>query len=549
MSTVKRQPRGRWHETSLTYTAAIVVIAAFLRCWRISWGLSGSTRNLLGFPDEIISWLPYVRDFVPLSWTSFDKPDLHYPTLYGYLVGLTTAALRALGWVVVADPAHPLLHPSPGALLVARGISVTASLATVAIVGFTAARMYSRRVGFAAAALMAVTPFEVLYTHIASPDTLLTTCCAAAMLLSYLTAVGSSLWLAAAAGFAAGAATATKYTGLAMTVTVAWAVLENAVRHRSLRRGLALATLATAGFAVAFSLGCPPCMAHPDRMLAAMKTLAALTTLHQSGFHNNILVPALGWYGHPYLYQFVASLPFVLGWPMYALALAGVVVAVRAHTAADRVLCAAAVPYFLVMAGSMLVYPRYLLPVLPAFVILAARTVSVIRSRQARILVLAAVGTYALAFAASQVARFSLDQQRDVARWVAEAAGTRSPRNVRVGVPEMMLDYFRLTAPLARHGFKPVELTDGHWFDEPLDFFVLPEWYEIAIERDMPGSAAAVDLAKLRSGAAGYKQAAAWSSGYLQRDFYTTLDPAFAADLWQGEIGFNVYVRERALEP
>jgi len=96
-----------------------------------------------------------------------------------------------------------------------------------------------------------------------------------------------------------------------------------------------------------------------------------------------------------------------------------------------------------------------------------------------------------------------------------------------------MLDYYRLTGPLA----------DGHWFDNPLDSFVLPEWFEVAIERDMPDSPVAHDLERLRSGAAGYQRAAHWSSSYLQRDLYTALDPAFAGDLWQGEIGFTVYVR------
>ena len=45
------------------------------------------------------------------------------------------------------------------------------------------------------------------------------------------------------------------------------------------------------------------------------------------GFPNNTLVPSLGWYGRPYLYQLVASLPFSLDCPLYALALVGVGVA------------------------------------------------------------------------------------------------------------------------------------------------------------------------------------------------------------------------------
>ena len=46
-----------------------------------------------------------------------------------------------------------------------------------------------------------------------------------------------------------------------------------------------------------------------------MRTLAEVTSAHYSVLHNNILAPAVGWYARPYLYQFVASLPFALGWP------------------------------------------------------------------------------------------------------------------------------------------------------------------------------------------------------------------------------------------
>ena len=531
----------------LPCAAAIAVVAVALRCWRISWGLSGNTRYL-GFPDEVVSWLPYVRDFIPLSCSSFDQLTLNYPTLYGYLVGLTTSLLHTLGVITVADPGHPYLHPSPAALLVARGVSVAASLVTVGIVGLTAGRMFSRRAGFMAAAFMAVVPFEVLYTHIASPDILLTTWFAATMLFSYLVAVGSGPWLAVAAGFAAGAAAATKYTGLAAVVAVGAAIAERTLRDRSVRRGGTLLGLALAGFGVAAFLGCPPCVLHPDRMLSAIRTLAGVTT-HYSALHNDILSPTVGWYARPYLYQLVASLPFVLGWPMYALALAGIALAVRRHTVADRILFAVAAPYFLVMAGSMLVYPRYLLPLLPALVILAAGAADSIRSRRMRTVVLAGVWLYSLAFAGSQVARFSFDQQREVARWVSEAAGGRASDEVRVGVPRMIMDYYRLTGPFAEKGLRLVELEDGHWFDAPPDFFVLPEWYEIAIERDMPGSPVSADLDKLRSGAAGYRQTARWSSWYLQREFYTALDPAFAADLWQGEIGFTVYDRLASVGP
>jgi hypothetical protein len=92
-------------------------------------------------------------------------------------------------------------------------------------------------------------------------------------------------------------------------------------------------------------------------------------------------------------------------------------------------------------------------------------------------------------------------------------------------------------------------VNDGHWFDAQPEVIVLPKWYEIAIRRDRHSEAAAADLDRLKSGSAGYLEARRWESSYLQQRLYTWLDPAFAADLWQGEIGFTVYVREHRSGP
>ena len=186
-------------------------------------------------------------------------------------------------------------------------------------------------------------------------------------------------------------------------------------------------------------------------------------------------------------------------------------------------------PYFLVMAGSMLVYPRYLLPaLLPALAILAARAANSIRSTHARTIVLASVCMYSLAFAGSQVARFPSNQQHAVARWVRDAAGGRASHGVRVGVPHMILDDDRLTGLFAVAGMESHPARRRSLVRFPVGFRRLPEWYEIAIEREMRGSPVSSDLEKLQSGAAGYERGAAWSSRYLQQDFYTALDPAFA---------------------
>jgi 4-amino-4-deoxy-L-arabinose transferase-like glycosyltransferase len=514
-------------------------VAAWLRFWRLSWGLPEQA----GFPDEGWIFNRYAEAFTSLSWASFAQRVTQYPTLYGYLVGLTALALRGVGFV--EGTLAPL---TPGAFVASRSVSAVAGVLTVAIVGITASRMYSRRVGLAAAALMAVTPFAVLYVHIASTDVLLSALVALGILCAHTATCSERIGPAAVAGAAAGLAFATKYTGLAMAVLAGWVVVERWLAERSLRRAGLRALAAAAGFLGAFAAGCPPCVLTPATMLEGMQRLFVSMTLLAPSYSNNFLTPTLGWHGKPFLFQLVASLPFTLGWPLYAAALAGVVLAVWRHERADRLLLVVTAVFFFSMGRSRVVFPRYLMPLFPGLVMLAARALlATRRPRWAGGALLAAIWLYSITLTVTQVARFSFDQQRGVAEWIATSR--RPGQTNHVGFPAIALEYFRLTVPLRQRRLKPIELTEGHWFDEPLNFIVIPEWYEIAVARDRPNGQAARDLERLRSGEAGFRIGPRWRSTYLQRDFYTWLDPAYAADLWQGEIGFTVFVRDATTPP
>jgi len=266
------------------------------------------------------------------------------------------------------------------------------------------------------------------------------------------------------------------------------------------------------------------------------------TSVFARGCTNNVLTPSLGWYGKPYFYQLFASLPYALGWPLYALALAGIVVAARRRELADRIVLSAILPYFAFMGSQQVVFPRYLLPLFPGLIVLAGRALlAADRWHRVRGALFATVWIYSMVLTATQVARFSRGQQAAVAQRIAQ----RNLGKVRVAVPDFPLDYFALARPFAQAKLVQVPVTDGHWFDQRAEFFVLPEWYAIAIRRDRPDGPAARDLQRLESGRAGYRFVARWRSSYLQRDLYTHLDPAFAGDLWQGEIGFDVYAESR----
>ena len=511
----------------------IAVAAALLRCWRLSWGLFDGGW----FPDEGV-FSARAAAFVPLSAASFGlrADDFGYPTLYGYLSGAALAATHGLGLLPL--PVRPY---APDVILVARCLSAAASVATVVVVAILGRRLYGPAVAAVAAALVAVAPLSAMHAHIAATDSLLAAFVALTTLAAYALATRGGAWRALGAGAVAGVTFATKYTGLAFLAPVLWAVGERARRH-AVGNGVALGVAVLAGFTLVVPLACPPCVLHADRMLAAMTRLHTVTEMGWP-FQNNYLVPSLGWYGRPYLYQLVAGLPFGLGWPLAVVALAGVVVALRRHELADRIVLAALLPYFLVIGSSRVTFSRYLLPLFPGLLLLAARALCDL-PRAPRAALLATVLAYSLVLATSQVARFSTRQQREIARWIAGLRPPGSAERLRVAVPRIspVFDYYRLAGPLGQARLTYLQVDDGHWFDAQPDVFVLPDFDAIAIRRDglrWPG-----ELDRLQSGAAGYREAARWRSWFLQRDLYTWLDPAFAGDLWQGEIGFTVYVRQ-----
>jgi hypothetical protein len=514
----------------------VAAVAIGLRFWRLGWGLDQG----LCFPDEQLFWGVWAARFVPLSWSSFTAEELPYPTLYRSLAGLATALASALGALEAEEPSQL------DGVWIARVVSAAAGVATALVVGLLARRLYGPRVGLAAAALWAALPLEVLQAHIASVDVVLALACAGTLFASCELARGNRLRDAALAGAAAGLAVAAKYTGVVMAAPVAWALAEAAWRDRSPPRLLARAAAALGGAAVAAFLACPSCALRPDLFFGAVQWFRFLDEYAFASMPNAHLAPSLGWYGRPWLYPLVASLPYALGWPVYLLALLGLATAVRARGMADRVLLAGLLPAFLVIGSANVTYPRYLLPLCPALLILAARfgADASLRRPRLRASALAAAWIYAALLAASQVARTSYDQQVELARWLASALGPRTPKTV--GVPEFVRVYYRICEPLRVAGLECVPIADDAWLAAPTDVIAVPRWYEIAMRRDQPGGPADAALAKIEAGETPYREVGRWRSGYLQQALYARLDPAFEVELTQGSAGFTVYARGRA---
>ncbi len=509
--------------------------AIALRFWRLSWGLDQD----LCFPDEQMHWGVSAARFVPLSWDSFTVVEiLPYPTLYRSIAGIATALAHALGMLEAATPSQI------EGVWIARIVSAAAGVATSIVVGALAWRAYGPRVGIAAAAFWAVFPLEVVQVHYASVDVVLALACSLTLLASFELARRGRVLDAALAGTAAGLSLAAKYTGAVMLAPVVWALAEATWRDRSTRRLLQRGAAALAGFATAVLLGCPACVLRSDLLIGSLQMLHYIDAYGFASVPNAHLAPTLGWYGRPWLYQIVASLPYSLGWPAYLLALLGLAVAVRRRDLADRVLLAGTLPAFLVIGSSNLTYPRYLLPLCPGLLILAARAgAGALPLPRLRAAALAAAWVYSVLLAGSQVARTSYDQQIDVARWLA--SGLQHKARI-VGVPHFLQGWYRLCEPLHKVGFRCAPIANDGWLTAPTEVIAIPHWYEIAMRRDEPGGAAALALAKIAANETPYREVRRWDSHYLQQGLYSRLDPAFAVELTHGAVGFTIYARGKA---
>ncbi|MEW6270145.1 MAG: glycosyltransferase family 39 protein [Thermodesulfobacteriota bacterium] len=522
---------------------AILAVAIAARFWRLRWGLTLG----MAFTDELQMWPSYLNAFVPLRPESFLRADtpgaMVYPAFYGFLSGTAVAAAHALG--LMSAPQADVFS----ALFMARIVSATASTLNVLAVGALGWRSYSPQVGVLAAAFMAVVPLDAMQTHYASPDPLLELCITLALLAScaLARARGDAATLPALlAGIASGLAFGAKYTGLVAMGACFWAMLELAYRERSARPLLRVAPAALVGFVAAVALACPPCVLQSDLMLRAMGFVSGASSLQHLLFWKVHLLPSLGWYGRPYVYQLVAGFPFSFGWPLYVAALAGIVCALRRRTVADRILLLTAAAYYLSIGTSfVLEAQRYYLPLFPVLTVLAARALIDLPWQVLRVAIAAAILAYTAALTFSQVARFSYDQQHAVAAWIRSELAHDRTTPVRVGYPRGVDPYFNLRQPIIWAGLQPMPLPVKEWLDGEADAFVMPEWLAIRIRRDGREPDAERALERLESGEAGWVPAARWRSGYLQDGLYTALDPIFAADLTQGEIGFTVYVRRR----
>lgn len=524
---------------------AIVLFASAIGFWRLRFGLDLE----LAFTDERLVWGRYLADFVPLRPHSFARPPgggaFLYPTLVGYFAGFLTWITHKLRWI--PDPSIDVFP----AFYVARMMTTGFAVATVVLVGVLGRMIDSVRAGVISAALMAVVPVCVIQAHYVSTDPVQCFFMTLALLLAVVLAREGGVGVAILAGASVGLAFAAKYTGLLAGVPVAWAVLERArvAEGSGLRTFVVLGAAAFSACLGAAVLGCPLCFLRGGDVLSVLGFYSGLTSYGNLLFWRVELVPALGWYGRPFLYQLVATLPFCLGIAIYLASLAGVGRALAVRDAGHRLLLVTVAVYLVFASLSVSLLPRYLIPILPPLVLLAGGALAALRAPLLRRVLACAVWLYTAAIAVTQVGRLSYDQQMAASEWLRTDA-TRDwtwiagpEPQPTVAVPTTMWSYAGLVRPFYLAGVKPTLVAPGEWLRDRPDYVVVPDLVADWIRTRPEAEPLRGDLAALESGDAGYAKVAAWSSRYFSESLYTAIDPIFSADYPQGEIGFTIFSR------
>jgi 4-amino-4-deoxy-L-arabinose transferase-like glycosyltransferase len=247
--------------------------------------------------------------------------------------------------------------------LLARLVTALFGTATLAVLYLTGRIAYGRAVAILAAAFLAVDLVHVRDSHWVTTDvplTFLVTLAALYALRYWRDGRSRDAWVG---GLAAGLATSMKYPGGLAFLALAAA---HAARHpaqSAWRRLVGRDTVTAAGLAaVGFVLGTPFALLTPAAFLRGVAD--ELREVHTIQFGNEADAPG-------YVFHLAYSLPEAVGWPVYALAAAGLVWALVARGAREAILLAFAVPYLVVIMTWSSRFERYAIPLLPTLSLLA----------------------------------------------------------------------------------------------------------------------------------------------------------------------------------
>jgi len=336
--------------------------ALVLRCWGLYAGLPG--RGLLS-PDE--------DTVVPktLWMLQHGTPNPNwflYPSLYLYLLAgalwLVSGFIGAPAGFAFSSPEAYIYDPSPY-LITGRLLSVAAGVGLVVATWALGRRAYCPAVGLLAAAAVAVSPLAVAYSHVAVTDMAMTAVLAAGLWLLVGAVQSRSRRRLLAAALVIGLATSLKYNAGFAVLPLAGVAIGLAREAGARWRAALRAALVPVGVMLAgFVAGTPFAVLDP-------------VTFARDFWRQNRIV-ADGWLGFEstgpgWLFNLRPVLWGAIGAALLLLGILGIAVAAVRRTRVDLLLAPYIVAYFVYVSTWGAHFDRYLLPILPALLVLGAR--------------------------------------------------------------------------------------------------------------------------------------------------------------------------------
>lgn len=383
-----QRPSGARHPALFPALAAVLTLAALLRFQGLGWGLPNASHWFSYHPDEILVLGAAAR--VDLLAGQWDPGFYNYGSLLIYLISITAEVVNF--WAPLPENAAPYIVLAR-LTWIGRGWVALFGVATVYVVYLTGRRLGGPRLGFLAAAAMAVVPMHAVHSHFATVDVPATFWVSLALYnaLRYPER-RAALWCGLAAGVAAG----TKYNA-GLVLTAGWAAAALAPGVARADRWRSAATMA--GAAAAAMLCSTPGILFSR---AAFLRDFGFETQHVRTGHGLVFEgTGPGWWYHlsTNLWQGVGALL-----PPAALAALGILLWRRRFPRRGRaaarpalILLAFAAPYFAVISAVAVRFQRYDLPLLPALALGAGALFVPLRGRWAALPAMALLGTLALA--------------------------------------------------------------------------------------------------------------------------------------------------------
>jgi len=387
--------KRNWTQVALV---AVLLVAAALRCYNINWD-----DGKLTHPDErstVAFYAPTMR--LPTDWSTALDPrkstfnpfwDLHgqhrRSYTYGhfplYLLTITANLAHHLAPVAERLGASPetvqtlaTLNGTPGFAYVGRFLMALADTFTVYLVYLIARRLYGQKAGLLAAALSAFTVTQIQLAHFFAVDPISTTFTLLALYGAMLMVERRTAGAAALTGVGAGLAIASKFSALPVLAAPVVAVL--IIWWQSKQAGQTDWTQALRHVLVAFVVAFLVfAVTSPFVFLDWSSFVRAVIEEQGAMASGRADMPFTRQYRGTtsYLYHIEQQLRWGMGWPLGIVAFLGlgwvlVRTLLRRARPGELIMLSWIVPYFGVTGLFLAKFMRYMVPVVPLFIVMGA---------------------------------------------------------------------------------------------------------------------------------------------------------------------------------